>query len=148
MKTQHNWLLDVLLLILFMLVCAPVATGLPVHEWLSLLFVLPVVLHLLWHWNWVLGVFARTSRKLPPATQFSRAWNLVLFVLIVVANVTGILISEAALPVLGIHPLRDAFWTIVHKASANLTLIVVGVHIAVHWRWIAQRLFRPVRRAA
>ncbi len=148
MKTQRNWQLDVLLLTLFVLVCAPVATGLPVHEWLSLIFALPVVLHLLWHWNWVLGVFTRTARKLPAATQFSRVWNLLLFVLMVVASVSGILISEAALPVFGIHPVRDVFWTLVHRASANLTLIVVGVHLAVHWRWIAQRLFGLFQRAA
>ena len=145
-QTRRNWLLNLLLLTLFILVCAPLATGLPLHEWLSLLFVLPVVLHLLWHWKWIVGVFSRTTRKLPGQTRFSRAWNLLLFVLMVVASVTGILISEAALPALGLHPVRDAFWKLLHQVSATLTLAVVGVHLAVHWRWIDGQVRRKQQR--
>ncbi|MBF6593156.1 MAG: DUF4405 domain-containing protein [Thermaceae bacterium] len=146
MKAQRNWQLDILQLVLFVLVCAPLATGLPLHEWLSLLLVGPLVLHLLWHWNWVVGVFTRSSRKLPSPTQFSRAWNLLLFILMVVASVTGVLISQAALPFLGIHTAQDPFWKLLHQVSANLTLAVVGVHLAVHWRWIVNRLRGPARK--
>lgn len=147
MNASRNWQLDLLLLTLFVLLGAPITTGLPLHEWLGLLFVMPVVLHLLWHWKWVLGVFSGAAHKLPGATQFSKGLNLLLFVLMVVASVTGVLVSEAALPVLGLHPAHDPFWTQLHTISANLLLLVVGVHLAVHWRWIANMLRRPTRRA-
>lgn len=140
MTTHRNWILDLLIFAVFVIVCAPLTTSLPLHEWLSLVFVVPLVLHLLWHWNWVRGVFARRIRKLPAPARFSKAWNLLLFVLMVIAIVTGILISEAVLPTLGIYPAQDAFWTLAHRVSTNLTMVMVGVHLALHWRWIVSQI--------
>ena len=57
---------------------------------------------------------------------------------------SGILISEAALPELGITLPASSFWQQVHGTTATLTLILVPVHAAMSWRWIvsvARRLF-------
>ena len=56
-----------------------------------------------------------------------------------------------ALPWLGIYPLTGPFWTQLHYRTADITLVLVPVHVALRWRWIAgvgRRLLsrRPVRR--
>jgi hypothetical protein len=50
---------------------------------------------------------------------------------------SGILISEVALPKLGITLPASSFWRQMHDTTATLTLILVPVHAALRWRWIA-----------
>ncbi|PYE48348.1 DUF4405 domain-containing protein [Deinococcus yavapaiensis] len=141
--TRRNWQLDVLLLLVFMLVSAPMTTGIPLHEWLGLLIFAPLFYHLVWHWKWVVGVFTRSSRKLPGHTIFAKWFNLALFFMMLLAGVSGLMISEALLPMLGWMVGPDNFWLTVHKASATLMMLLIGLHLTLHWRWIAQRLKRP-----
>ena len=57
-----------------------------------------------------------------------------------VVTISGIVISEAALPVFGIHFKINAFWTVTHNLSATLFIAFLGVHLALHWTWIVQSL--------
>ena len=57
-----------------------------------------------------------------------------------------------ALPELGLTVAASSFWRQVHDTTATLTLILVPVHAALRWRWIAgvaRRLlaWRPGRRS-
>ncbi|MBT8203035.1 MAG: DUF4405 domain-containing protein, partial [Acidimicrobiia bacterium] len=47
-------------------------------------------------------------------------------------------------------PAESTFWSTVHDASGNLLMLLVGVHIAMHWPWIKRniRRLRPRREAA
>ena len=63
---------------------------------------------------------------------------------------SGILISRVALPSLGIYPLTGPFWTEFHFKTADVTLFLVPVHVALRWRWIARvgrrmATWRPAR---
>jgi hypothetical protein len=49
---------------------------------------------------------------------------------------SGILISRVALPYLGIDTLAGPFWTRLHILTAEVTLGLVPVHVALRWRWI------------
>ncbi|MFC4637681.1 DUF4405 domain-containing protein [Deinococcus hohokamensis] len=140
--TRRNWQLDVLLFVVFMLVSAPMTTGIPFHEWLGLVIFAPLFYHLVWHWKWVAGVFTRSSRKLPRRTAFAKWFNLALFFMMLLAGVSGMMISEALLPMLGWIVGPDNFWLTVHKASATLMMFLIGLHLALHWPWIVQRLKR------
>jgi len=147
-QTRRNWLLDVALLIVFMLVSAPITTGITLHEWLGLIIFVPVLYHLLWHWKWVVGVFTQATRKLPGQTKFAKWFNLGLFVMIIVAGVSGLMMSEALLPALGWQVAPDNFWLTVHKVSATLMMFLIGVHLALHWRWVANQLRRKQSKGA
>ena len=51
---------------------------------------------------------------------------------------SGILISRVALPEFRISlPLDDPFWERMHTLTAEVTLGLVPVHVALRWRWIA-----------
>ena len=50
---------------------------------------------------------------------------------------SGVMISEVALEQLGIRSPSGSFWHQMHSTTATLTLILVPVHAALRWRWIA-----------
>ncbi|MCF2949456.1 hypothetical protein L0668_15155 [Paraglaciecola aquimarina] len=72
---KTRYLMDVLLLISFMIVSAPQATGIAGHEWLSLVFVIPFAIHLLLHWDWLVHSFQRIYSKIPGKERFNLIWN-------------------------------------------------------------------------
>ena len=64
---------------------------------------------------------------------------------------SGIAISRVALPELGLSTLQTPFWFRLHALTAEVTVGLVPVHVALRWRWIARigrRLlaWRPARR--
>ena len=87
-----------------------------------------------------------TSRLLRRDGRERFIWlvNLLLLVSMTLCVASGILISEVALPELGITLPASSLWRQVHDTTATLTLILVPVHAALRWRWIAgvaRRLF-------
>ena len=75
--------------------------GIAFHEWLGISLIAIFVAHLLLSWSWVSVqtkyVIRRVSRD-----RIGYVLNLAFFVVTVLAIFTGIVISEAALPAIGI----------------------------------------------
>jgi hypothetical protein len=46
------------------------------------------------------------------------------------------MISEVALPAFGIQLPIGSVWRRLHDMSANIGLLLLGVHVALHWSWI------------
>jgi hypothetical protein len=76
--------------------------------------------------------------------------NALLFVSFTVTIATGILISREALPLLGITMARDRTLEFLHHQASDITVLLLGLHVAIHWSWIMGMLRRiiPVRRAS
>lgn len=133
---KTRYVMDVLLLTSFMLVSAPQATGVPVHEWLSVLFVVPFAVHLLLHWDWIKQSAKRFTQHISAKERFSLVWNYLLYVMMLLVTVSGFLVSVALLPTLNIELHIQDFWSKIHHDSATLIMPIIGVHLALHWRWI------------
>lgn len=127
---------DLFFFILMVLVLIPQTTGIPIHEWASFIILLPFFIHLIINWNWITTNSAKFLKKGPNKTRFDYILNWTLYILMIVITVSGIVISESALPLFGITFSPDAFWTTIHNASASLFMPVFGIHIALHWKWI------------
>ncbi|MDM8520128.1 DUF4405 domain-containing protein [Anaerolineales bacterium HSG6] len=146
-KTSSNQIklyADIILLTAFILTNVPHATGIPLHEWISILFIIPILVHILLDWKWVVNVTKRMFKRLPGEVRFNHIWDLLIFIMMVFVLLNGFLISEAALPALGIHVTIDPFWSAMHNQSANLLMVMVGVHLAMHWSWIVSMIKRYV----
>jgi hypothetical protein len=134
-RTRLDFWLDALLLAAYTLAYSLGFTGIAIHEWLGIGLGMVLLVHLTLHWEWVI----RTTRKL-----FSRGgrerfvWlvNLLLLLSMTLCVASGILISEVALPKLGITLPASSFWRQMHDTTATVTLILVPVHAALRWRWI------------
>ena len=134
--TLINLGLDAALFVAALLALAPSVTGLPIHEWLSLALAATVVVHLLLHWAWLVTVVRRFFGRLAGAARLNAVLNLAFFVDFTVMMFTGLMISRAALPLFGITLGRDALWTTLHRLSADLGVFILGLHVALHWKWI------------
>ncbi len=114
----------------------PQATGLPLHEWSSVLIVFPLLVHLLLNWNWITARTRRLFERQPGQTRFNFFWDWFLFAMAVTAFFSGLVISEALLPALSIPVVVDPFWVEVHAFTANSVTIMLGVHLTMHWQWL------------
>ena len=52
-------------------------------------------------------------------------------------------------PAFGFEPAQSDFWLTIHDAGANLLILLVGIHLAMHWPWIRRNVSRikPSRAA-
>ncbi len=128
------------------LVLVPQATGVPVHEWASFLIIIPFFLHLIIDWKWIVNISKRIFKRVKGETRFNYILDWLLFVFFVTAMFTGVVISEAALPALGINVVVDPFWESLHDLSANFLMVIIGIHLAMHWKWIVTNVKKYVLR--
>jgi hypothetical protein len=135
---KARYIFDVMLLVFFIIASAPMATGIAIHEWISFLYLIPFVIHILLHWDWIVSMPKRIFKKLSLENRLNIIWNTLLYILMVIVTVSGILISEAALPLLGITIKPDSFWHSIHHNSSNLLFPFLGIHLALHWGWIVR----------
>lgn len=134
-RTRFDFWLDTLLLVAYTLAYSLGFTGIADHEWLGIGLGVVLLVHLTLHWDWVI----RTTRKLfTPVGRERLIWlvNLMLLLTMTLCIASGILISEVALPQLGITLPANPFWRQMHDTTATLTLILVPIHAALRWRWI------------
>ncbi|WP_442506141.1 DUF4405 domain-containing protein [Novipirellula sp. SH528] len=144
--TQVRAWLDLCMFIGMVLILAPQATGIAVHEWASFLIIIPFFLHLIFAWKWIVNTTRRFLKRIPGDARFNYVLDWLLFFLFVTASFSGVVISEAALPTLGIHVTIDPFWSAIHDISANLLMLVIGIHLAMHWRWIVTNFEKYILR--
>jgi hypothetical protein len=141
-----NYAVDVAIFLAFLVAMAPHLSGIPVHEWLSIAFGAVIIVHLLLHWSWIVEITRRLFGKVQWNARINYVLNAALFIDMTIAMFTGFMISEAALPVFGIATTRGGVWEELHHVSANGSMVLVGLHVALHWQWIVNSTKRFVLR--
>ena len=148
-RTRLDFWLDALLLVAYTLAYSLGFTGIATHEWLGIGLGVALLVHITLHWDWVIRATQKLLRR-GGRERFIWLVNLLLLLSMTLCIASGILISEVALPELGITLPSSWFWRQMHDTTATLTLILVPIHAALRWRWIvgvARRLaaWRPGR---
>ena len=145
LRTRVDLFLDAALLLAFGVAFTFSFTGLTIHEWFGLAFGLALLIHLTLHWDWVV----RTTRRMLATTGRRRLmWviNFVLMLDLTLCIASGILISEVAIPSLGIHLAGvGGYWTTLHSRTADAAIVLVAVHVGLDWRWIVTVVRRMTR---
>ncbi|MFN8530501.1 MAG: DUF4405 domain-containing protein [Anaerolineae bacterium] len=111
-------------------------TGLPIHELLGLAFLLAIVVHLILHWQWIVNITKTFFAKLLHDSRLNYVLNVALFIDLLVIMVTGVLISRTLGFRLASEDLTGSLLQPLHLFSSHLILILTGVHIGLHWKWI------------
>jgi hypothetical protein len=149
-QTKTKLWLDVLIFIAFLVTMDPRSSGLAVHEWLSLAMIGTMTVHLLLNWDWIVKISGRFFKRVDGQNRINYILNWLLFLDGTMIMISGIMISEVALPALGIRLPAGFAWRRLHDASANLGLLLLGIHTALHWNWIvtafSRYLFQPIAR--
>jgi hypothetical protein len=145
-RIRLDFWLDAVLLLGYTLAYSYGFTGIGIHEWLGIGLGLVLLVHLTLHWDWVIRT---TKRLFSPRGNDKLIWavNLALLFAMVLCVASGILISRVALPFLGFNMLGSPFWERMHILTAEVTLGLVPVHVALRWRWILRVGRRLLTRA-
>jgi Domain of unknown function (DUF4405) len=112
----------------------PTSTSL-VHEALGVGMAAAVILHLVLHGNWIVSTTRALFSRLPRRTRINQALFLALLLLFGVITVSGVMLSGT----LGLRADAAMGWRGAHHASTKLAILVVAVHVVLHWHWIARR---------
>lgn len=143
-QNRTKLLLDIFTFAAFLIAMDPRTSGIAIHEWLSIAIAGTIVVHLLLNWNWIIEVTRRLFSGGLNGSRMNYILNWLLFIDGILIMLSGIMISEAVVPALGFTLPMNFAWRSLHDLSANISLIIMGLHLALHWNWIAtttKRLF-------
>jgi hypothetical protein len=149
-KNITKMILDIAAFIGFLLALDPRSTGIATHEWLTIAGTAAIVLHLLLNWSWIAGITSKFFRKVAPKARINYILNWLFFIDGVVVMLSGLLISQVALPVVGIRLAESFGWRQIHTLSADLSIFILALHAALNWDWIVsvfkRYIFQPLSR--
>lgn len=120
MKRSHV-LFDVVVLAVYLLAANPVLTGIPLHEFVGLGAFVVVAAHVVASGEG-LGGRGRAGQLV---------LNAVLLLSLVVCVVSGVMVSGAVLPSLGLYATGYSFWDPLHAVAAKVLLAALIVHVVV-----------------
>jgi hypothetical protein len=103
-----------------------------------------IITHLLLHWKWIVNVVRRFFSKLPGQVRINALLNSLLFIAMTLIIFSGIMISKVVLSTFGLSGSHDAIWRWLHTSATNFALIIVALHVALHWKWIVNTIKRYI----
>jgi hypothetical protein len=133
---KTNLLIDLGIFGAFLIADQPRWTGIPIHEWLSIAFAATIIVHILLHWKWIMGVGGRYFKNLWHVSRLKFVVDLLLFVVVTAVIMSGLMISRSFLSAFGIYINASRNWRTIHDLSANLSLYLMALHVALSWKWV------------
>jgi len=144
MRARTNLLIDAVILAGYLVATNPVTTGTPVHEWLSIGLALVALAHLVIHWDWTVRAARRLLTSLGALPRINLLVDAALLAAIVTCVMSGLAVSRSALSFVGRTVSDASIWHAVHSESSTVLLALVGVHLGLHWSWIASTVRHQV----
>lgn len=132
-KTLRKILLDVCMLSLLVLMYQKRVISMRFHEVGGLILFALFLLHNGLNWKWIKGVSSKIfQRSLPTRARVSWLVNVLLFIAMAATVITGLLMAKT-LPT----AMQGAYfvkpW---HYFSAAAALILIGIHLGLHWKYL------------
>lgn len=144
-EARRKFWVDLGLFAAWMIAAVPGATGVPLHEWIAVGIIAVLLAHVVMHWTWVVRHLQRL--RVRAQNQVNRLVNLAMWTLAIAVMLSGLVISEAALPAVGIEVQQTTLWMRVHSLSSMLLLVVLAVHVLSHLDWILAQVRGLLGRA-
>lgn len=137
-QNRTKLLLDISTFVAFLIAMDPRTSGIAVHEWLTIAIAATVIVHLLLNWSWIAEMTKRVFSKgnTLNGSRVNYILNWALFIDGILIMLSGIMISQAVMPSLGFSLPENFTWRGLHEVSTNLSMLLMGLHIALHWSWI------------
>ena len=133
----------------FLAVSKPHLTGIAIHEWLALSLAGAVITHLLFNWEWIVNVGRTFFKKLWHQSRLNFVVNTLLFIAMTGTLFSGLMISQSVLSTFGIQLNVSQGWRSIHFMMSDVSVILLGVHFALHWKWVltntGRYIVNPIR---
>jgi len=144
MSTRTNLTLDLIIFTALLAVANPHLTGNTIHEWLGIALAGAIVTHLLLHWDWIVKVGRDFFKKFFHQSRLNFVVNTLFFIAMTGSFFSGILISKDVMSALGIQLNVSGGWKSIHTLLSDASVIILGVHVALHWKWIVTNIGRYI----
>lgn len=144
MSKKTNLMIDLTLFCAFLVADNPFLTGIAVHEWLGLAFAFTILVHLTLHWKWLITVMDHFFQNLFHPSRLNFLVDLLFFIAFIGTLLSGVMISQTIMSLIGWTVQRSPTWRTLHNQSANLSLILLAVHLALHWDWVVSTVKRTL----
>ena len=144
MSTKKKLTLDLTMFGAFLVVSNPHLTGITVHEWLGVSLIGALIAHLLFNWEWIVNVGRTFFKKLWHQSRLNFVVNTLFFIVMTGTLFSGLLISESILATFGIHLDVSRSWKSIHVLLSDASVILLGVHFALHLKWVVTNIGRYI----
>ena len=134
MDWKKNLAIDAVALVAYLVAANPALTGIGVHEWLGLGILVVFLVHCIVHVDWVGSAIVGFGNA-TWGTRGNLALDALILVAFMVVTVSGLCVSGAVLPAMGLYSEGYFFWDPLHAISAKVLLALLLVHVVVHWKW-------------
>lgn len=134
---MKKMILDVVMTIMMVLLMCLNITGLQIHEIMGIAIFFFFMMHNFINFKWIKAVtlnFKKSTLK----TKIMYIINILLFISTSATAITGILISKTILTEIKIP--NTEFLNSWHTSFAYWSLIIIAVHIGLHWKIILNKL--------
>jgi hypothetical protein len=146
MSARSNLAIDLVIAAAFVVADNPPLSGATLHEWLGIALGAALVFHTATHWDWIarvtVGLLGRPGR----GVRLTYAVDVLLFTALTVTVFSGLMMSRHLMPALGLSMPGAGGWRGIHELGADLSLVAIGVHVGLHWRWVVSALPRLLNR--
>lgn len=127
------------MLLSFLLLMDPLATGLYLHEWAGLLICILFIVHKLINWIWIKKTTKNFFRKMPQRNRVLYVIDWLLLIGFTLVVISGIKIAHLIdFSWLGVGR-GSVFWRLGHMSFSILCLILVAIHVGLNWKWVLNR---------
>jgi uncharacterized protein YjeT (DUF2065 family) len=128
--------LDIIMTVLLILMYSKNVISISFHEVGGLVVCGLFLIHKGLNWKWIVTVSKRLfDKSLPAKTRLGYIVNVLLFISTIFVALSGIMISKTIIIFRSISS-EGMFWKMGHYFSAAILLVLVGVHIGLHWSFI------------
>lgn len=138
MTARARLWLDLALFGALFLAYNPAWAGVAVHEWLCVVAVAPLLFHVVINWDQALQILRRFVELMRTTPRVNLVVDAALFVVAVTVMLSGLQISQSVARSLGVTIAPSSLWVSTHAWSADATILLLLVHVALHWRWIVK----------
>jgi cytochrome b561 len=150
-RLRFIFALDITLLLSTIALGTVSFTGMIIHEWLGIAIALLALIHLLLSWTWVSSATQRLFSGASSRARINYILNALLFACMAAVIYSGIVISEYAIPTLtkqsAPDPAASFGWSRVHDFLSNAAVILVALHLAINWDWLAAAVRKILGRS-
>lgn len=145
-KTKVNLFLDITLALAFVLALEEHFTGMNLHELIGVGMGVGIIVHIILHLKWIVSTMRRFFSKMFHESRLNFVINILTFVDLAVIIVTGIGISRTLGLEFGFDPSLSHSLEQLHKQASTFSLMLIGLHVGMHWKWIASNVRRYILR--
>ena len=139
-KTKLNFWQDAVTLLIFIAVAVTAFTNVQLHKWIGLGLSIIVFIHLALHWQWLVSMSKRFTKKMSVKLRLKLLLDWVLLLLFLLLTFSGIIVALIYAPNV----------TAFHNVCFYLFTGLSAAHLALNWKWILHNgtrlLIAPVVR--